>query len=76
MTIDFSLPRPGAVQAGIFDASGRLVWTAPDQTMPAGRHSLRWNRLDLHAAPVPAGVYYFELRGDGQRLGRPLVLIR
>jgi len=72
----FELPRPGVVQLGIFDASGRRVRVLLDGRREAGAHRLDWNGLDDGGRPVGAGVYFSVLETDGQRISRTLTLVR
>jgi flagellar hook assembly protein FlgD len=59
----------------IYDAAGRLVRTIRDGSYTAGAYSAIWDARDGRGALVGAGVYFLELRVDGQRLRRRAVLI-
>jgi flagellar hook assembly protein FlgD len=72
----FALTEPGSVAVSIFDVQGRLVRIPLDRALDRGPHALRWSGDDLNGSTVPAGVYYFELRAEGQRVRLPVVLIR
>ena len=76
ITIQFALPRAGEVRLCIYDVAGRSVRTAVDGLVPAGVHMWRWDARGDDGLRVAAGVYFYELRLDAQRLARRLVILR
>ncbi len=75
-TVRFTLPSKGEATLNVFGADGRLVRTLTSGELPAGNHSLTWNRAGANGQPVPAGVYYYRLNtGDGS-LSRKTVVLR
>jgi hypothetical protein len=76
VTLRFAMPRPGGVQLGIYDVAGRLVYRVLDQCLAPGVYSFPWDGRDGTGLPTPAGVYLYQLRVDGQQMGRRLVLLR
>jgi len=70
------LPRASAVRLGIFDAGGRRVRTLIDGRMPSGVHRHAWDGRDDGGHPASAGVYFSVLEVEGQRIARPVTLIR
>ena len=56
----FELADAAPVTLRVYGASGRLVSTLVDQTLPSGSHSIDWVPVDQ-----PAGVYFIELRASG-----------
>ncbi len=69
--VDFSLPETAAVTLKVFDASGRLMGTVVDQTMPAGFHTVL-----LDASGLATGVYLYELRAGDFTATRKMVVSR
>ncbi|HVZ37826.1 MAG TPA: DUF4397 domain-containing protein [Candidatus Kapabacteria bacterium] len=60
-SIGFNVRTGGNVTLTLHDGLGRTVATLVDETMAAGEHT-----VDLNAAGLPAGVYYYSLRAaDG-----------
>jgi hypothetical protein len=55
------LARGGAVEVGVFDASGRCLRSLHAGTLPAGRHALRWDGRDREGAAAPSGVYFVRM---------------
>lgn len=56
--VDLDLPRSMDVDAGIFDAQGRLVRTLERGTLSAGRHLLSWDGRRDSGGDVASGVYW------------------
>jgi len=71
----FVLPKPGRIDARLFDANGRLVRTiAADLDLPAGPGRLRIDGRDDHGRSLASGIYFVRLRTpDGERTGRIVV---
>ncbi len=74
--IAFGLPSPGgAVSLRIYNASGRLVRTLVDETLPPGRHVASWDGRDESGAAVSSGVYFYRLTSPGiEQQGKTVVL--
>jgi hypothetical protein len=60
-TIRFSQEKPGWIEIGLFDLSGKQVTNPVSAHFPAGNHEQPWN-----FGTLPNGIYLFMLRtGDG-----------
>lgn len=68
-TLRFTLQRPAAVGAQIFDAQGRLVRAVDERPLTAGSWSLSWNGRDAAGTESPAGVYFYRVSVDGEEVG-------
>ena len=75
-TLNYSIPRAGRVQLGVYDVSGRLVRTLVDAERPAGVGVSAWDGLSDSGMRQDAGVYYVRLRAPGVRETRRAVLLR
>ena len=64
--IRFSLAAPGRYQVSIHDLRGRLVWRSREVAALAGTHTIAWNGRGRDDRHVPAGVYLYRIRLDGQ----------
>jgi hypothetical protein len=74
--IDFDLPAGGAVQVGVFDATGRLVRTLLERVeLPPGRHGLTWTGHDDFGRRLGAGVYFVRLRTGRETLVQRAILL-
>jgi PKD repeat protein len=71
LTVEFALPRRGAVHLALFDVGGRRVRTLIDESVAAGR-SIR----TLSGAGLASGVYFLRLEAGGQIRSRRVVMIR
>jgi hypothetical protein len=61
--IVFSLPGPGDVSLGLYDATGRL-----GSGLYSGHHAAGYYRFTLAGSQLPAGIYFLKLRfNDGGR---------
>ena len=73
--ITYVLPASGPVSIRIFDATGRLVRTLVQVSMPSGTHRARWDGRDASNRPVASGVYFLKFSaGTVERTQRILKL--
>ncbi|MDP3583474.1 MAG: T9SS type A sorting domain-containing protein [Ignavibacteria bacterium] len=70
-TINFSLPVSGKVVLEVFDISGKSVVTLLDNEMQSGVHS-----VELNAADLSSGVYFYRLRANQFIATRKFVLMK
>jgi hypothetical protein len=70
-TIRYDLPVQGFVALTVYNVSGRVVATLVDGPQEAGSYSLVWN-----AAGHPSGLYFYELRTDGFRQIKRMMLLK
>jgi hypothetical protein len=76
--LDFVLPGDSASHArlSIYDASGRHVRTLVDGVRTPGPHNILWDGADRTGEQVSAGVYYYELRWDGENRTQRMLRLR
>lgn len=72
----FDLPSTAKVDLAIYDARGRLVSKLVSASLPAGRHSLPWDRRWASGIDAAAGMYYAVLRVGDETRTRKIVLVR
>jgi PKD repeat protein len=65
--VEFHLPRAGAVRMNIHDAGGRLLRTIQGD-FSSGHH-----QITLQGVNLPAGLLFFTLEFQGQRLNRRMI---
>ena len=75
IAIAFTLPRAGAATLRVYDVSGRLVRTLVEGTLSGGSHLVHWDRQLSSGKLAPSGSYFYELRVDGKKQARRIVLI-
>jgi hypothetical protein len=74
--VDLDLPRSMEVDAGIFDAQGRLVRTLEHGTLSAGRHLLSWDGRRNSGGDVASGVYWIRAAVGALNRRVKLVVVR
>jgi len=75
-TVAFDLARDGRVQVRIYDMRGSLVRTLADESLPAGRHTVRWNGRDQTGRVVASGTYLLRMSAEGLELRRRMMLLK
>lgn len=68
-TISFSLVAAAKVSIELFSVDGKKVMTIADESFSDGNHELNLNRTSLSA-----GIYFLQLKTDGETLQQKLVI--
>ncbi len=76
VTLTLMLPTPARVTFEIFDATGRLAWSAAATDAAAGERTLRWDGRDAHGRMAPPGLYLARVGCGNLRLIRRIVVVR
>lgn len=75
--IRFVLPEPSAVQADIFDVSGRRVRSLISGVMcPAGPNGRAWDGTGDDGMKLVSGTYFYRIEAGSHRETRRLLLLR
>jgi trimeric autotransporter adhesin len=74
-SMEFNLPRSGAVKLTLFDLSGRKVAEPLNQTLPAGVHRVNWDGRTGSGQRAAPGMYIYRLVTPDGVLSRKLVVI-
>ena len=72
----FSLPTDAYARVRFYDSAGRLIRTLVDAPLSAGTYSASWDGRDDAGRAVAPGVYFYELRTNGERLSRQVSWMR
>jgi hypothetical protein len=75
-TISFSANERGRAVLRIYDVRGALVTTLLDEVVDLGERQVRWEGRDRFGREMASGVYFYDLRLNGQRATRKMVMIR
>jgi hypothetical protein len=75
-TIEIERPTAGALEVGIYTASGRLVQRLDAGPSPAGVVRLSWDGRDTDRRLLPGGIYFLRATGPGFTRHAKLVLSR
>jgi hypothetical protein len=73
--VRFAIPAGGPVRLRVYNLAGALVATLVDREMQAGAHTIPWDGTASGGSP-PAGVFFVALEANGQKLTKPVVLLR
>jgi hypothetical protein len=77
--ITYAIPtgaEPSKVRLDIYDVRGRLVRTVVDDRLRTGIYSEPWTGDDSEGNRVASGVYFYQLRWNGQVLAKRMLLLR
>lgn len=74
-TISFLLPNAERVTITIYNVLGQVVREWNETELPAGRHGLIWDRLDLRGKLAPAGIYFCRLQAGQYSQIRKMVVL-
>jgi cytochrome c peroxidase len=68
VTARFDLPTASRTRIVVHDVSGRTVRRLQDRVMEAGSHAIEWDGRDEAGVLVAAGVYFYRLETDREKL--------
>lgn len=74
--IAYTLETSAVAEISVYDVAGRRVKVLQRQWKPAGLHRVTWNGRDEGGRPVPAGLYFYVLRADGDERMRRMTLVK
>ena len=75
-TLKFGLPNEQHVRITIYNITGEKVRLLIDAVMEAGFHEVLWDGKSEFGQSVSSGIYIYELRSDGQRLTKKMLLTK
>jgi hypothetical protein len=67
-TIDFKINKSGNVSLVVFNSLGQVIDIIVDEFLFAGNYSKTWS-----PTAIPAGIYFYQLKGDGFKETKRLV---
>ena len=70
-TIAFEVPATTYVTVKVYDLMGKTIATLLSETMPAGRHEVRWE-----ASGFPSGLYLYQLQTETYTSTRTLTFLK
>ena len=75
-TIRFQVPGLMKVRVVVYNALGQVVQVLLDRQLNAGEYQVVWDGTSETGAPVPSGIYFYELETDRARQIRKMILLR
>ncbi len=76
VSIELATPGTGELRLTLYDAVGRRVRTLLSGSVGAGIYRVTWDGRDAAGRTAAPGVYFYELRMDGERLSERLAWMR
>ena len=73
---DFGLPQACPVKLMIYNAVGQRIATVVDGSLPAGRHTVRWNGSDQNGRKAASGVYIYKLQAGNNQATKKLIVVK
>jgi hypothetical protein len=74
--ISFTMPRAARAVLKVYDIKGRLVRTLIDEETEKGESTVIWDGNDDSGRPVASGVYFYQLKADGQSQAKKMILLK
>jgi hypothetical protein len=74
--VSMILARSGPLEAGVYDARGRLVRTLHSGSMDVGAHLLRWDGRAESGSEAATGVYWIRVATASEKKTVKLVVVR
>jgi len=75
-TIPFTLAHTAEIDLAVYDLAGRRVATLMKGRVDAGRHAVAWSGRTVWGARAPTGIYFYQIRTDGRRIARRMLLLK
>lgn len=74
--ISFVAPSSGPLSVRVYNLRGEVVRVLHDGPVAAGRGSVAWNGDDARGNAVASGIYFYEVRGFGERITGKMALVK
>jgi len=74
--IKYSLPKTRQVTIRVINVQGQQIRLLVDMEQAAGSYQMVWDGRDYEGLRVPNGVYFIEIRTDGESRMKKCVLAR
>jgi len=74
--IQFDVAEKSHVNIGIFNLVGQKVATLANSTMDVGKYTITWGGLNDKGAPLPSGMYFYEMNSSNYHAIKKLVLVK
>jgi len=75
-TIQYRLDRPGRIEIGIFNATGRKILVLENGLKEAGDHLAVWDGKSDSGKPMPSGIYFYRMDATSFSQTRKMLLLR
>jgi len=76
IALSFVLPEKADVDAGVFDVSGRLIRSLPQETLLAGEQHISWDGRNDAGRDVSTGFYIVRVQAGSLSLNTKVLRLR
>ena len=74
--IRYELASPGFVELNVYDLRGTQIATLQSGVRQAGIQSITWNARNNRGEQMPAGIFIYTLRSNGQMQSKRMMLLK
>ncbi|MGQ0722144.1 MAG: T9SS type A sorting domain-containing protein [Candidatus Eiseniibacteriota bacterium] len=75
-SLELALPSASAVTIGLFDVAGRKLAVRSLGVLASGWQRVTLDASDALGAPLPAGIYFYQIEAAGHTLTRKMAVLR
>jgi len=74
--IEYSIPENGNVTIDVYNIKGQKVKKLVSSEQTAGLHKVIWNGTDESGRRTASGLYFYELKYQGQSIREKMLMIK
>jgi hypothetical protein len=75
-SISFSLPAEMQCSLSIYNIKGQKVKTLQSGISTQGNHTLIWNGRDDNGMSVSSGIYFYQLKAQGNTITKKMIMVK
>jgi hypothetical protein len=75
-TISFTLPERSHATLSIYNVEGKLVKTLVNDMLEMGYEQIVWDGTDLDGNSLSSGIYFYQLKAEGKKLTKKMILLK
>jgi hypothetical protein len=74
--ISYSLSKPETVELNVYNLNGKLIRRLVNKQQNSGHYQVCWDGRDNLGKNLPNGVYFYQLKTNGNRITKKTIIIR
>jgi len=74
--IEYSIPESGNVTIDVYNIRGQKVKSLVSSEQSAGLHKVIWNGTDERGKRAASGMYFYELKYQGQSIREKMLMMK
>jgi len=75
-TIRYKIPNSSLVNLTIYDTTGRVIKILRNEYQTAGEYEIQWQGSDNSGRPVSSGIYFYQLKTNGNIQTKKMILLK